>query len=244
MNKTTIKTIAAAFALALSSCGNEPPISESKAVEVIIKMHEADAIMFVTGYSDATLKGDSASYYNYIFKETGVTKAEFLETIEWYTQHPERYKILYEKVVKVVNVDDDRQRERDEKNRVKADNDLWNERSYWNVPKDGITNPVAYEIPTNEHGIYTISADFIYYEDDGTVDPRLCIIADYDDGTNDFIQTRGFKKDGKKHRFSAMIKTNNAKGLKQIRGWVLDQRDDTKSKHVDVSDITLLYTKE
>ena len=87
----------ASIVLALTSCGNEPPISESKAVELIIKMHEADAIMFVTGYNDATLKGDSASYYNYIFKETGVTKAEFLETIDWYTQHPERYKVLYER---------------------------------------------------------------------------------------------------------------------------------------------------
>ena len=244
MNQTTIKTIAAAVALALSSCGNEPPISESKAVEVIIKMHEADAIMFVAGYSDANLKGDSASYYNYIFKETGVSKAEFLETIEWYTQHPERYKTLYEKVVKVINVDDEKQRERDEKNRVKADNDLWNQRSYYNLPADGITNPIAFEIPTDEHGIYTVSADFIYYADDGTVDPRISIIADYEDGTNEYNPTRGFVKDGKKHRFSAMIKTNPAKELKQIRGWICDQGDATKSKHVDISDITLLYTKE
>lgn len=244
MNKTTIKTIAAAFALALSSCGNEPPISESKAVEVIIKMHEADAIMFVTGYSDATLKGDSASYYNYIFKETGVTKAEFLETIEWYTQHPERYKILYEKVVKVINVDDDRQRERDDQNRVKAENDIWNKRSYYNLPSDGMTNPIAYEIHTEEQGIYTISANFTFHEDDGTNNPHLTIIADYYDGTNDVISTTGMKKDGLKHNFSAMIKTNPSKELKQIRGWVLDHSEPTKSKHVDVSDITLLYTKE
>ena len=244
MNKTTIKTLAAAFALALSSCGNEPPISESKAVELIIKMHEADAIMFVTGYSDATLKGDSASYYNYIFKETGVTKAEFLETIDWYTQHPERYKTLYDKVVKIVDKDSDRQRAREEQNRTKAANDLWNQRSYYNLPSDGVTNPIAYEIDASEHGIYTISADFVYYPDDGTVDPRISIIADYMDGTNEYIPTRGFKKDGVKHRFSAMVRTNPAKELKSIRGWVCDQGDATTNKHVDVSDITLLYTKE
>lgn len=244
MNKTTIKTIAAAFALALSSCGNEPPISESKAVEVIIKMHEADAIMFVTGYNDATLKGDSTSYYNYIFKETGVTKAEFLETIEWYTQHPERYKTLYEKVVKVVNAEDEKQRERDDQNRVKAANDIWNLRSYYNLPTDGMTNPIAYEIPTENQGTYTISAEFTFYKDDGTTNPHLTIIADYYDGTNESIMTNGFKKDGEKRRFSAMIKTNPNKELKQIRGWVLDHSEPTNSKHVDVSDITLLYTKE
>ena len=244
MNKTTIKTIATAFALALSSCGNEPPISESKAVEVIIKMHEADAIMFVAGYSDANLKGDSASYYNYIFKETGVSKAEFLETIEWYTQHPERYKTLYEKVVKVVNAEDDRKRENDDQNRQKAENDIWNLRSYYNLPTDGATNPIAYEIPANDHGIYTISADFTFYQDDGTNNPRLTIIADYFDETNEVIMTTGFKKDGIQRHFSAMIKTNPNKDLKQIRGWVLDHSDPTGNKHVDVSNITLLYTKE
>lgn len=223
---------------------NEPPISESKAVEMIIKMHEADAIMFVTGFSDNNLRGDSASYYNYIFKEAGISKADFLATIDWYTQHPERYKTLYQKVIKEMNKDDDNRREQEDANRKKAPNDLWNLRSYYNLPIDGITNPIAYEIPVSEHGLYTISADFVYYQDDGTEDPRLCIIADYMDGTNEFIQTRGFKKDGKKQKFSAMVKTNPAKELKAIRGWVCDQGDNTKSKHIDVSNITLLYTKE
>ena len=245
MKKIKLYTAVSAFLVcALASCGNEPPLSESKTVDLVIKMHETDALMFVTGYSDATLRSDSISYYNYIFKEAGVTKQEFLETIDWYTQHPERYKTLYQKVVEKMTKDDNETRKKNDQNRQKAKNDLWDLPSFYSMPTDGITNPIAYEYPTDVHGVYTISADFTYYADDGTVDPRLCIIADYHDGTNEYILTRGFKKDGIKRTYTAKIKTNEKKDLKAIRGWVCDQGDATKSKHVDVSNIQLLYTKE
>ncbi|MCQ2973688.1 MAG: DUF4296 domain-containing protein [Bacteroidales bacterium] len=228
--------------ITLSSCfGNEPPISEKKCIDVIIKIHEADAILAVENLNDKDLKDKDLSYYNYVFKKEKITKEEFLESIEWYTNHPERYKTLYTKVMKKMREADE------EKNQVavkKAENDIWNLSSEYFLPEDGEKNPIAYEIDEVRQGVYTLSADIKYYKDDLTVNPRMTIIAEYSDGTTEQNMTFGFEKDGEKRNYEVKIKTNENKSLVKLKGWVLDHSDDTKTKHIECKNITLLYTKE
>lgn len=239
-NKIAIPLLTAAMVM-MSCQENKPTLAPDKCAEVIFQMHRADAIISARGLNDSYLNDDSLSYYNDVFAKTGVTRKEFMETIEWYVNHPELYKDLYDKVIMKVD-----QFEEDEKIRfqvaaIKDTNDVWNMKSDWHLPLDGDTNPVSYEIPTEKHGTYTLSFDAKYYEDDGTENPRATLMMVYDDGSMDQNSTWGIEKDGKEHNIKVILTSDKSKKLTKLRGWVLDQSDNTKHKHIDCYNITLKY---
>ena len=237
--------IAIAIATAICSCGEpQPEIPEDKCAEIIFQMHRADAILTLKGFNDANLSNDSLSYYNDVFIKEGITRKQFYQTIEWYINHPKQYKDLYDKVIKKVS-----QFEQDEAKRyeVKADrdsNDVWNMRSDWNLPLDGETNPIAFNIDITQGGTYNLTCDVTYYEDDESDNPRTTLIAVYTDGTTDENSVYGIVKDGKERQVDVMLKTNPNKDLKQLKGWVLDHSTNTTKKHIDCYNIQLKRTDD
>ena len=247
LQKKNMKKIIIAIAIvtAICSCGEpQPDIPEDKFAEIIFQMHRADAILNVKGLSDNALKNDSLSYYNDVFIKEGITRKQFMEAIDWYIHHPKQYKDLYDKVIKKVS-----QMEQDEAKRyeVKADrdtNDIWNMRSDWNLPLDGETNPIAFNIDAKKNGTYTLTCDVTYYEDDLSDNPRTTLIAVYTDNTTDENSVYGVVKDGKERQVSVMLKTNPNKQVKQLKGWVLDHSNETIKKHIDCYNIQLKYTNE
>ena len=243
MKKTTIAL--AALTIAAMSCGEpQPEIPQDKCAEIIFQIHRADAILNVKGLNDNVIDDPAASYYNDVFLKEGITRKQFMETIEWYLNHPKQYKDLYDKVIKKVS-----QFEQDEAKRyeVKADrdtNDIWNMRSDWNLPLDGETNPIAFNIDAKKNGTYTHTCNVTYYEDDLSDNPRTTLIAVYTDNTTDENSVYGVVKDGKEREVSVMLKTNPNKQVKQMKGWVLDHSNGTVKKHIDCYNIQLKYTNE
>ncbi len=242
--KKTLTAIAIAAAT-MMSCGEPlPEIPEDKCAEIIFQMHRADAILSIKGLNDNALHNDSLSYYNDVFIKEGITRKQFIETIDWYVNHPKQYRDLYDKVIKKVS-----QFEQDENRRyeVKAErdsNDVWNMRSDWNLPLDGETNPIAFNIDVDSSGTYTLTCDVTYYEDDLSDNPRTTLIAVYTDDTTDENSVYGVVKDGKERQVSVMLKTNPNKKLKQLKGWVLDHSNETIKKHIDCYNIQLKRTDD
>ena len=244
MKKKYILPLALTLALAASCSEPQPDIPEDKIAEIVFQMHRADAILNTKGLSDNSLKDDSLSYYNYVLIKEGITRKKFNEIIDWYLNHPKQYKDLYDKVIKKVS-----QFEQDEARRYEVEgnrdsNDVWNMRSTWNLPLDGETNPVAFNIDVDSSGTYTLACDVIYYEDDLSDNPRTTLIAVYSDGTTDENSVYGVVKDGKERPVSVMLKTNPNKKLKQLKGWVLDHSSETIKKHIDCYNITLKRTDD
>ncbi|MBQ3691126.1 MAG: DUF4296 domain-containing protein [Bacteroidales bacterium] len=240
----TAFVMSAAF---FSSCsGPQPSIKMDKFAQIVYDMHFTDAVLDVARFDDKNLKSDSVSYYNNLFKKYDITRKTFVEEIEWYTQHPDKYKELYEKVMKIVAQEEKRAEE--EKAAAKASEsdtlNLWKEKRTWHLPLEGEKEAVAFDIPAQESGVYTLSADAVFYTDDRTENPRMTIIANYEDGTNEQNQFNGIEKDGKRHSIEVQIKTNPGKKLKNLTGWVLDHSTGTEKKHIDLYDITLKYSKE
>ncbi len=245
MKLNNILHLPIALALTAIGCGEpQPNIPQEKFAEILFETHRADAILYVKGLNDSKLKNDSTSYYNEIFIKQGITRKEFLEEIEWYIDHPKQYKDLYNLVIKKMS-----QMEQDEAKRyeVKEDrdtNDVWNMRSDWNLPLDGETNPIAFNINVNKGGTYTLTCDVTYYEDDLSDNPRTTLIAVYSDNTTDENSVYGVVKDGKERQVSVMLKTNPNKKITQLKGWVLDHSSETEKKHIDCYNIQLKRTDE
>lgn len=230
----------------MSCSGPQPDIQIDKFAQIVYQMHRTDAIVEIATLDDKNLQNDSLSYYNGLFAESGITRREFIEEIEWYTQHPDKYKELYEKVMKII-AEEERKAEEEalaKTNAEKDSSDIWTMKKDWHLPLDGATDPIAYEYLVTAAGVYTLSADVIYYSDDKTVNPRMTVIANYEDGTNDQNAFYGIQRDGQKHSMEVKLKTNPDKTLKSISGWVLDHSDGTESKHIDVYGITLKYSLE
>lgn len=244
MKKNYILPLALSLALAASCSEPKPDIPEDEFAEIVYQIHRADAILYVKGINDNNFKNDTMSYYNDVFIKAGITRKQFNEAIQWYLNHPKQYKDLYDIVIKKVS-----QMEQDEAKRyeVKADrdsNDVWNMRSDWNLPLDGETNPIAFNIDVNKGGTYTLSCDVTYYEDDLSDNPRTTLIAVYTDNTTDENSVFGIVKDGKEQHISVMLKTNPNKKLKQLKGWVLDHSNETIKKHIDCYNIQLKRTDD
>ncbi|MBQ3657287.1 MAG: DUF4296 domain-containing protein [Bacteroidales bacterium] len=230
----------------LSCSGPQPDIQIDKFAQIVYQVHRADAIIEIANLEDKNLKNDSLSYYNGLFANLGITRREFIEEIEWYTQHPDKYLELCEKVMKII-AEEERKAEEEElagANAEKDSSNIWTMKKDWHLPLDGATNPIAFEYMVTQQGVYTLSAEVIYYSDDKTVNPRMTIIANYEDGTNEQNAFWGIQRDGQKYSMEVKIKTDPNKTLKTISGWVLDHSDGTESKHIDVYGITLKYSLE
>lgn len=240
-----INKLAAAVisAIMLSSCGGEQPeMPIEKFAQVIYDVHRADAILEVSLKNDRDFKNDSLSYYNEIFVKHGISKEQFHNYIQWYVDHPAKYKELYARVMKIVSKEEEARTLQAEQNREK--DDLWNQKSEWHLPSDGHKEAIAFDIEATEAGSYALSADLTYYSDDKTDNPRMTLIANYSDGSNEQNNTFGIMKDGKSHSLTVKLKTNEKKKLVKLTGWVLDHSDGTISKHVDVYNIKLKLEKE
>lgn len=246
-----LKAFAAALiCMALAeSCGKpQPELTEKKCAEIIFQMHKADAIISLKKYNDRDLKNDSLSYYNYIFQQQGITKQEFIDAINWYIVHPEQYKDLYDKVLKLVEKNNKEEEARisslDSTISTNVGKNFWNQSTSFRLPEDGETNPVTFDIPATEAGIYILTADIRMFSDDGTKNPRMTIIANYEDGSSESNSNNGFEKDGNEHTISVKIKTDNGKKLKKLTGWLLDHSDGTTKKHLTADNIKLEYQQE
>lgn len=222
----------------------KPDLGTDKCAEILFQMHRADAIISVKGFNDRSLNNDSLSYYNELFAKQGITRQQFMETIEWYVNHPDQYKDLYTKVINLVAKYEEDERIRWEVAEVKDSNDIWNLKTEFHLPLEGERNPIAFEIEDTLHGTFTLSSDITYYEDDRSENPRMTLILEYDDGTTDDNTILGITKDGKERNISVTVKSNTNKKLVKIRGWLLDHSDNTEHKHVDCYHTTLKRTQD
>lgn len=236
--------IPTALALTIASCGIKPPMPQDKCARLVFEIHHADALLNATGLNDANLNSDSLSYYNYVFAKEGVTRKEFIDAIDWYSSHPDQYNDLYKKVIILLNKYEQAERARYEDTTARAENDIWDMRRSWNLPLDGEKNPVAFNIPVHEGGVFTLGADITYYKDDESTEPRMTLILEYEDETTSENSVIDIVKDGKEHHIEVILTSEEGKRVKCVRGWVLDHSSDTKSKHIDCYNISLKRTKE
>lgn len=237
------------FILLLSMCKNKEKVrrrdilEDEKFIEVLIDMHMADGIMSSTNVRQDKKNIDSVSIYNYVLKKNNISRFQFVKTVEYYTLHPEQYVIFYDSVESHFKRLDEtiksELRFEKEVEKKRDSTNLWILKETWKLPEDGKTNPIAFKIETDKHGIYLLRARIKVFKDDQSVNQRMTIIANYVDGTKDLNTIGTFLKEEKFEEYEVTLATDTTKKLQTISGWILDHSKGTKSKHVHIEKIEI-----
>src|SRR5664279_5624727 len=89
--------------ISCSRSGKKDRIPDKELVKILADIHIADAISFSAKYRDQFINNDSISYFDKLFAKYHVTRAQFDSTIAWYSGNPDKYELLYDKVLDRLN---------------------------------------------------------------------------------------------------------------------------------------------
>lgn len=230
-------------------------LSDNEFVDILIDLHKADGIIVSSDIRKRNRNRleDSISLYNYVLKKHNVSRKTFSKTVKYYSFHIEEYNLFYDSVndyftqlQKTLKIEAEKENEKlkEERDKLKDSSNLWVLKGSWELPKDGETNPIAFKIPVKEHGTYTLRASIRLFRDDKSVNQRMTLIANYEDGSKDLNSAGSMIKDGRYENYEVSINTNKLRDLKSISGWILDHSKGTKEKHASVREIKLSYVNE
>ena len=236
-----------------SKIGKSEILSDNEFIDIIIDLHKTDGMIITSDLRNKNKKKDSISLYNYVLKKHNVSRLKFSKTVKYYSLHIEEYNLFYDSVNNYFihmqselnkEIEIEKEKLKEEREKLKDTANLWELKNTWELPDDGKTNPVAFKIQAKEHGTYTLYASIRIFKDDKSVNQRMTIIANYEDGSKDLNSVGSMIKDEKFERYDVSINTNKNKILKSISGWVLDHSKGTKKKHISVKEIKLKLVKE
>ncbi len=246
IKKVTIFLLSILF-LGLNACKEDKPkniLPPQKMQAILQDLHLYDALLSDKRYFDSKFKDSSISYYNYIWEKNQTDYKEFKKSLEYYSARTEVLSAIYDSIFSHFTKmrDSIRNGNKLELNISGYTMNLWSQKTEWHVPSDGAKNSIRFNIATNSQGLYTLSADILMYPNDSSVNPKMTIVAYYEDGTLDASSDYNIKKDKTWLHHTAKVKTNPNKKLKRIAGWVLDHSRLNGTKHADVVNLKLLYT--
>lgn len=94
------------FCCLLCSCGIETPqtelqlkVDDAKLIEILTEIHLVESAYRMSEIKrDTFLKYSAEEMYEVIYEKNQITKSDFIETMEYYTFYPEKFKKIYEQV--------------------------------------------------------------------------------------------------------------------------------------------------
>jgi hypothetical protein len=145
--------------LSCSNYGKHGRIPENQLIKILADIHLADAISFSNKYKIEYLHNDSAYYFESLLSKYNVTRSQFDSTISWYSGNPDKYDLLYSKVLDRLNrmaagIND----------KLHADSiltqsgNLWNRKRDWILPDDGPRENITFAVKVLKQGKYLLSA--------------------------------------------------------------------------------------
>jgi len=239
-----IFTILFIFTIGFSNCKHENNpnyiIPKDKFIDLLIDIHKTDALLNSVSMTDNKLDNqDSLSYYNKIFQDYGITRAQFYNTFGYYTENMAEFLELQKIVMDSLSVEF---KLLDSLERLSLQNqDLWTLKREWILPEDGVTNSIPYKHPTQKAGNYRITAEIMSYSDDLSKDLHFKIGAYYNDGTEDIKTTKIKMKTAQWDNYSLTVSINPAKTLSYIEVEILAHSHKTTYMHVQVRGIMLTF---
>ena len=104
----TLTYFVIAVVIFLSSCtapSKEKPenlIEKDKLVEILTDIHLADAYLESRSLTDLKIAKDSASYYTFLYKKHNISRGQFVETMNYYSEYPAELEGVYEQVMAIL----------------------------------------------------------------------------------------------------------------------------------------------
>ncbi len=185
---------------------------------------------------------DSLTNYRQIFEHYGYVLEDFDKTINYYSDHPDKFELLYEKILNKMS---EMESEIKSSDAIDAGPlNLWNQKLKWGLPEDGAQNKIPFSIRISKQGTYTLSVRVKMYPDDQSEGPIVSAWFWYDNGTADgvripFLESKILKNgQWNMHSLSKLLTDSH---VTHIKGNILDHSNLNGSwtKHAEVEDISI-----
>jgi len=233
------------------SCRSKIIIPKRDMVSLLVKIQLLDASIQSSKFRHKNNGSkDTLDYYSKTIESFGYTESQFDSSLKFYSKSSKELDAIYDEVIielskiemKVIAEN----KEKEDSIALDTLKNLWPLKPQWDVPAEGATNPVAFEIPVVGEGIYTISADIVIYPDDESVNPTLTASFFFDDkskkGNISEYTTKKINKDGVQRNYKIIIELKNAL-VTHLKGFILDHHNSNTEfkKHASASNITITY---
>lgn len=237
-------TIIIFFSFSFYSCNQNNKsnelISKRTFINILIDLHKTDALLSNIDLMDKKLTNtDSLSYYNKIFQDYNITRAQFYYTFDYYTHHMSDFLALQKIVIDSLNNEFEIL---DSLTKIGLQQqDLWTLKREWSLPEDGVTNSIPFKFATQKAGNYTLTAEIKSYPDDLSKDLMMKIGAYYSDSTMDEKTIKIELKNASWKQYTLSVSVNPNKRLNYIEVELLSHSNKTTYMHVQVKGIMLTY---
>ena len=236
----------------LFSCNSGTIIPKKDMVSILAKIYITDATVLSSDFRKTYYDKDTIEYYGKTIQSFGYTPAQFDSSLKFYSKEPKVLDAIYDKVIiELSMLETDLTVERDllskkDSSLVDTSANLWNIKTIWHIPEDGIDNHIYFKIPVIGLGTYTFSANFQVFDDDKSVKPRMSAYFYYDDltptGKLSQIEHRNLLQDGVMRNIQVQLELKD-QIVTHFTGYLLDNGNDNGkvNKHALISDIKVTY---
>jgi hypothetical protein len=212
-------------------------------VAILADMHLADAY-YSSHFEQSKLHNDSLNFYNRILGNYGYTKAQFDTTMKYYSIHSDKFDLVYEDVITLLNKTEPdiyQNRPSDMQDTV----NIWHGKNSWYLPAEGEHKRIPVDLKLKGKGKYEINFTYKVYPDDQSKNLRTDLYFASDSGAKpkkDTLKTIRYEKGG---RTSVVTITKELKDstLTHLKGYLLDhdQRTGQWKMHVVIEGLKVYY---
>lgn len=215
-------------------------IPQEKLVTLLTDLYITDGLLSYPRIKHRFLEKDSILNYIDVIHAHGYSKEDLDRTLEYYfMRNPKRLEKIHDQVIARLS---------ETLSRIEAEEEtalnpgLWNQKSSFDIPRNGMYNKIWFSIPVSDTGIYTFVFDALVFPDDESINLRTNIFfwrADSTkEGVRDYWEPSYFIRDGKTHSYTFSNYLADT-SFTHIQGWLLehDNRQAQWKKHVKINRI-------
>ncbi|MBE0677883.1 MAG: DUF4296 domain-containing protein [Bacteroidales bacterium] len=250
---TRILITVATLVLALSSCGNQGGnkpgrkmlIPDDKLVAILTDTYLTTGMMDLTRMRDTWAQRDSIVNYTDVISSHGYTLGQLNATMRYYfTDKPKKLARIYDRVTGNLLEMETMIMIGQGSSETTADENLWTGKASYSFPEDFTRDPVWFDMPAENTGLYVLSADIRLFEDDQSRNPRVTVFFSYTDSAGvekrDYWDEFTLTKDGQFQSVTISLALDTIRNTR-LRGWLLnhDNQPGRWEKHARIANISL-----
>lgn len=223
--------------------GKKDLIPSDDLTSLLTDLYIGDGLLAYPPVRSIYSQKDTITSYIDIIKKHGYTKEQMDLTLRYYfVNNPRKLQKIYDEVLARLSEVQLRLQKKGP-GQVK-NNNLWDQKPSFSLPAEGANNPVYFNIPISDTGIFSLTLSAILYKDDQSLNPRITVFFWRTDSTGKEARKPWEKtelaKDQMKHTYTVVGKLSDP-AFTHIGGFLLDcdPQKGRWQKHATISDIQL-----
>ncbi len=240
------------FLVASFSCSTHEQtkvIPRKDLIPLLVDMHISDAMAMNYNINEQFGGLDSAILYNTVLKSYGYTKEEFVQTIEYYSQEPEKLIKIYDDVFSELSKCSEEAKTLYDSYSIHQTKNVWKPtQSHYRIYGDTANYPPMFDIAIDTVGTYVISVEIKITEKDSSINPRL--VAYFYNPQDDipkahipFEETKLLKSNYKREYTLAKECTDEEFSRMRIITPMCDNSKETFFKDMEISNLRVALTQ-